>query len=1122
MSRKINKRVISAAHEEDPVQSSAATDSTSDVDPVEAKVSHDILSSKNPHLSAILDFLSNPQMINPPGHDTTNIIDRYSGKCYKIPDQKIAEFFRLLENCRRANIRTMFTERQREYSGIMIDFDIYQDDEEDQINDDILQSLIEEIVLLLSKIIRFEETENSNRRENIIVGVTRKPAIKYNEEKQIYKDGFHIIIPGIQVKRSVKRFILDRIINSEILDRVLSDVKPASEVKGCPNYNRNSFVDTNSAHVPTFFVGCSSKQGAPAYILSHIYSCKINLDTKTTSCNRINDLFTDGKVNIAHEFSLNFEPKNPKIPKKRYEPVEKYMAEIGDIEKKIHTSRDIEFSKNFGALSMHSMHDAQIKEIKDALDALAPFRYEKYEYWYKVLCALASTSPSYKDLAFYFSQKWPRFNPSDFEKYWNQAIRGSGKSLRSYGIGTIYYWASLDNPDKWKELRRNQIYQVLYQMAYEPHKEGILSHSDIATLLHKLLKHKYITDYPEGEKHLAWYEFIQENDPHIEGELYKWRRWKELPHSMSTYISDVLPKLFEFVLRKIKKSVDNAAADLTKYYAKVEANFKATMRKLGDRHFKINIIAEAMTKFNKMGFSYELDKDPLVRGVANGILKLSTDPNVAPSLITGYHEFKISKYTKVSYIPFDPKDPLTKLIITSLRNCFPDDEPDSFEFIMYYFASTLDGNPKESMFLIVVGGGMNGKSVLVELHKAAIGDIYGVKLPLTAITGRASNADSATPATMLLKDATLATYSESQSNEILNVARIKELTGMETIAGRRLHQEMINFKPRCHHLVTTNFDFDIQCNDNGTWRRLVYLPLKITFMYPDDPRWAQNKNNPYYREADDRVQDLWSSDPEIVGRYLGYMVYMHWQLYRKYRGKVRQVLFSAKHILLETNKYRMRQDSISEFLRQRLVKTEDPELETPMHNEIKHYQDWFNQNTGSITPIKGVLEQFLNSPLAPYICDRARGKVLIGRRFLRKEEKGPAEGEEYGMKEIFTLEVPKDNFGITPETPEQYYTRLTKEYEEVAHLFKETPQIAVDAIPEYLNQTLSQQIAPLTNTKAAKDLYLASREDNIAPMVSLSGVVQRRLEEAKVTVDEDCDFIDEFMKNNNYEEPIID
>ena len=161
----------------------------------------------------------------------------------------------------------------------------------------------------------------------------------------------------------------------------------------------------------------------------------------------------------------------------------------------------------------------------------------------------------------------------------------------------------------------------------------------------------------------------------------------------------------------------------------------------------------------------------------------------------------------------------------ALRNLFPDDEPDTFNYIMHYLASTLDGHKKESIFMILVGKGSNGKSFLVELHKGAIGEIYGVKMPLSFLTSRSKDAESATPALMQLKDAHFAYYSESNKFEVLNMAKIKEFTGQETMAGRKLHQDYINFKPKCHHLVASNNDFEILGTDHGTWRRIDYVNM---------------------------------------------------------------------------------------------------------------------------------------------------------------------------------------------------------------------------------------------------------------------------------------------------------
>jgi phage/plasmid-associated DNA primase len=567
----------------------------------------------------------------------------------------------------------------------------------------------------------------------------------------------------------------------------------------------------------------------------------------------------------------------------------------------------------------------------------------------------------------------------------------------------------------------------------------LLSHSDIAKLLHILLQHKYVTDVPEEESKVYWYEFILDDDDHIDGELYKWYKWKTLPTSLDRYISEVLPNLFEMVFINVKKNFEKSTGDINKYYNKVLQNFKATMRKLGDRFFKKNVIEEAAVKFSKRGFDYSLDKNPLIRGVQNGVLKMSHVPGGKPLLIQGYHTHPISKYTKVPYIPFNPYDPLTKKILIALRNLFPDNEPDSFEFYMSYLSSTADGNPKESMFMMMVGKGSNGKTFSVELHKSAIGDIYGVKMPLSYLTAKDSNPENATPVEVMLKDATFAYYSESNKNEVLNAAKIKRVTGLETLGGRKLNCNYMMFKPKCHHLVTTNFDFDVLCDDHGTWRRIVYVPLKMTFV--DTSTEVFDPNDPNQRIADSTLAQGWTEDPEVQGRYYGIMIWYNYWLYRKYKGKVKSV--PHPHIQYETEKYRRRQNALSAFLAQRFVKLADKNYQSPMTEEIQKYIKWYTVNYGNSIPAKGVITLFQNSQIGKHIITTQRGIFMKGYKFLDNAEQ-LNEGEEYAMKNVFDIDVPEDNFGIEPETPDQFYSRICSEYDQYKNIFDGKPVYDID------------------------------------------------------------------------------
>lgn len=993
----------------------------SEVDPVDAAVHHSIDMVQIPEMQKLRSFFSDEKMIKQSGDPETNIIDRRTGRCYKVPDKKIPTMFKILEVCRQQGRALMFNEKQSEPSGIMLDFDIYQDNEADQINDNILYLLCQKIVDLLSKILKIPEVWE------VFIGITRKPKIVFNDANDAYKDGLHLIIPGVQISRGLKKYIIDKLIESDTIDRVMASVKPSeSKFLNKGNiYQQKHFLDKMSASVPTFFIGSSSKPDTVPYKLTHIYKCTV--DKKTQDCITVkDDKFLKGKYNMCHEFSLNYECPGGFIKKMAYEPIEKILPEIAT-QTKI-TSQDESKIRNYGDLSLYAVHDIKAAELKDVLDILSPFRYDDYEPWFNVICALANSSPSYKTLAEYFSQKSKKYNPVDFNKFWDNALKGPLRNRKGFTEASIYYWANLDNPDRYLELKKRQVYSILYAKIYEPHTEGHLGNADVADIVYRSLKHKFATDIPKNSNWRVWYEFIVEEDEQIEGEIYKWRiTEKEPPISLFRFISERLLSLFDKVLFKAKANVDNSENSTVKYYAKVLANFKASMRKLSDETFIKKVINIAAVRFAQVGFADALNMNPWIRGVSNGILQLSKDHY--PKLITGYHSFKVSKYTEVAYEQFNPYDPITKKIIITLRSMFPDDETDTYEFTMYFLASTLDGNTKESIFMLMVAKGANGKTGLVELHKSALGD-YGVKMNTSFLTNPKPSADGATPAIMQLKNASFAYYSETNRHEILNAAIMKEMTGQETLTGRKLNANLEQFKPKCHHLVLSNNDFSIISDDHGTWRRIIYNPLRITFIDPAER--ACDPNNPFERVADPNVTGEWNADPEVRSRYLGYLTWMHYWLYKKYNGKVKQV--PHKHIELETNKYRARQNFTAEFLAQRLVKMADPKRQISLASEVEKYRLWHaNVHTGVPIP-KDMIEQFLSSPLYKHIKKTKLGYYIEGRRFLGDDE-NLEEGESYDTEELYEVELSEEaKKSFIKETPQEYYDRVCKQYDTYKYL----------------------------------------------------------------------------------------
>ena len=985
---------------------------------VQGEVEHQQQQRIYPLARSFKMFLSEPTFINSRGDASTNIVDIFYKKCYNITDRKISKFMNFLENMRRKNLKVSMYEKQQEYSGIMLDFDIKLNaGGESPITRLHYHRLCITVFKVIMKYIHF--TDENNTHKNFHVGFIKKPKILYDNEGEYYKDGIHMIIPGIKITREVKKLIISDIKENKLLENVFKNITPHESI------TRTDFLDENSAHVGVFFIGSSSKPNTLPYYLDSVYNVSITIGDIDDIIPVIIDNFTskENNYNICYEFSLNWEKKKKNengvdvviVKKNNYDIKKKYESILEKYSSKPNSSPD-EFENNnhYSDLSILNMHDPDAEYIKSLLDILHPSRSEEYSLWFDVLCSLAHTSPSYKTLAEYFSRKSPeKFDSVSFEQIWDSILSKKNKSL---SMGSLHYWARLDNPDRYEEVRQSSVFSLLFKKIYNPTVEGWLEHFDVAEILYNVLQNKYVYDKCDGECG-SWYEFIMEGDPMIEGELYKWRKYNgRSPKSLLKYISKILPDLFEKVTARVKKTLDECDTDLAKYYYNIYKNCQKSTRSLKNSGFKHSTSTECEQLFEKIGFANKLDSDPNLLGVANGILHLGKKSK----LITGFHGHLVSKFTTSKYIKFNPHDALTKKILIALRNLFPDSEPDTFSYIMHYLASTLDGHKKESIMLIIVGKGSNGKSFLTELHKGAIGSTYGVKMPLSFLTSRAKNSESATPALMQLKEAHFAYYSESNKFETLNMAKIKEFTGQETLAGRKLHSDYINFKPKCHHLVASNNDFEIMGTDHGTWRRLVYMIWKITF--GDKP----DKNNPYERKSDPDMGSHWAENPDVVSRYLGIIVYYYESFLSNYHGQVSNV--PHPHILAETEEFRNRQDNVNKFLSSTLVKCSDEDKEMSIIAVREIYIKWYESNfPGSSKDYQRfAVDQLENSKIQKFIKKTRRGNFLKGYRILDiGEEK--EEDEEYFMDT--GVQANNDISNIKPESSLEYYNRLCKEYD---------------------------------------------------------------------------------------------
>jgi len=876
-------------------------------------------------------------------------------ECYNITQNHMPRFMWLInEQVTKKSILSI-TEfqyppltRHISKSGFYIDLDIKLSSKYVNFGEEFYRNVVEIIVKIFIKLVNIE-TDNITTH----AAITIRPRVKKTtDDKNLssdpyYRFGFHILIPGFQVLASEKKYIFKRIAeNNKLIDYFIRHHKNI--------LNPKKAVDIASAYVPALLLG-SSKKGRLPYKLQYIFKIDIgryHVESDIDSDYSDNDENEDKKAiqyeiesrvkldeelinhktfNPVYEFCLSQMPQHAKVKRYEFSVKEELLDEVIHLPQSYTDEIEDEDTNVIEARisELERLHP-DIHYIKRILDLINHVKDGDPTRWFKVTVVLAQHHMDFKCLAEYWwrkSDKWDEW-AHNFNCKWNEASKPGGWR-ENMKIGCLYKWASDDNPEQYKKVRETSAHTKIMSMLSKPYKAGRLGDADWAEIIYIFVKEKYVADYEPGSDIIVWYEFVTATDQHKLGEIWKWRKCRS-PESLSKWISKILPEFCLPVLDRLKRHIKrkDITIEAIKYYIGIQKNFITSMQGLSWNKIKSGIISESQLWLMQRGFTEKLDQNPMTMGVGNGILVLDDNGN-KEKLVQSKNTCCVSRYTRTNYPEqgFDPLDLKTKRLLLAFRSMFPDDEPDTHLFLMCFLASTLDARVKTGLFLLCVGEGRNGKSFIMEIMRCMLessnNNGYCAKMRMTILTRAAKNAEAASPGIMQLVHARLAHYSESSQSATLLSDVMKELTGGETISGRHLHKGMQSFRPKCQHIVTTNNDLTIDSNDYGTWRRIKYLHLKMRFYDPDDDSGEYDIKNPYHRRGDRELIEKCAADPEYTSRLLSIMVFYHKILMKHFNGNIENI--PCIHITAETREFKIRQDTINEFIRQRIIKIVNPE-----------------------------------------------------------------------------------------------------------------------------------------------------------------------------------------------------
>jgi P4 family phage/plasmid primase-like protien len=793
--------------------------------------------------------------------------------------------------------------------------------------------IIDLIVLYANKLNLIYSIPN---KSTINVYVLEKPDVNICEDK--VKDGIHLIFT-IKMDKS-HQCVLRKMIIEEI-GNIWDNIQ-----------NTNSYEDVFDEGITKGFVNWqvygSRKPEHKAYNLTYFYELTYLIEDQdqeeTWNFKEVNI----SKINMQEHLPLmsarynehqKFEvKKNDDLLKKiDYEKselnVKQRKASINVISSKIDINM-YDFGKITDVLTLDSLLESFMEEIANSdyeikethqFTMILPKNYYgpgSYNKWIRVGWALKNTHEKLFLTWLKFSSQSETFNFSQSQvsqlyALWKNFDVKNNDCLTNR---SIMFWAKTDNYCEYDKIRKETISYYIDQTLQTMILKDKVAEFDLAVVLYQLFKDQFVC---VSIKNNEWYE-------------YKNHKWNEID-SGSTLRLLISKKMHDIYCKKSQELIETMIKKENN--DENTENLKTRSLKLGDicillktTSWKNNIMKEAKELFYDKNFMTKLDANPYLMCFNNYVIDFKSKIHRK-----GKPDDYISKCTNIDYIPYanlsdNANYSLIQEINKFIDELFPDKE--LRRYMWEHLASILIGKNDNQTFNIYTGSGCNGKSKLVELMSRCLGD-YKATVPITLITQSRNSIGSTSSEVVALMGVRYAVMQEPSKGDVINEGIMKEITGGDPIQARALFKDSVTFTPQFKLVVCTNVLFDINTNDDGTWRRIRICDFMSKFT--DAPYENEDKfpkaNFPYQYLIDQKIDEkftLWA--PLLMSKLV--------DIAYKTEGKVND----AKIVTSVSDNYREAQDYLTEFAKEKITRMREGIIKKT--ELLEEFKNWYTMNYG--------------------------------------------------------------------------------------------------------------------------------------------------------------------------------
>jgi putative DNA primase/helicase len=221
-----------------------------------------------------------------------------------------------------------------------------------------------------------------------------------------------------------------------------------------------------------------------------------------------------------------------------------------------------------------------------------------------------------------------------------------------------------------------------------------------------------------------------------------------------------------------------------------------------------------------------LDPDPWLLNVENGTIDLKNG-----TIREHRREDLLTHCLPVAYAPAAQASLwekfLERVFVAMVRGV--EDRVESIalrEYIRRAFGYCLTGSTGEHVLFFMHGGGRNGKGVFMRVQERLLGALAG-SLPFESLL-ESKHGDKMGNDIARLRGRRVALASEAGPTRAFAEAKIKQLTGGDTITARFMYEDFFEFRPAFKIWLAANHRPRVRETTEAFWSRIKLIPFNIT------------------------------------------------------------------------------------------------------------------------------------------------------------------------------------------------------------------------------------------------------------------------------------------------------